>query len=40
MRLPLEFHPAIQDEVDQAYKWYKQCRVGLGQDFLKKIISA
>ncbi len=37
MSLPLEFHPGVQEEVDQAYKWYKQCRTGLGQDFLKKI---
>jgi plasmid stabilization system protein ParE len=34
MNFPLAFHPDVQDEVDEAYKWYEQQRAGLGDDFL------
>ena len=37
MSLPLEFHPAVEHEVNQGYQWYKQHRAGLGLDFLRKI---
>jgi toxin ParE1/3/4 len=32
--LPLEFHPAVPDDIDNAYQWYEQRRPGLGGDFL------
>jgi plasmid stabilization system protein ParE len=34
MSLPLVFHPAVQDEVDEVYRWYEQKQAGLGDDFL------
>jgi len=34
MSLPLVFHPNVQDEVDEAYRWYEQQSAGLGDDFL------
>ena len=34
MSLPLVFHPEVQAEVDDAYRWYEQQRPGLGDDFL------
>ncbi len=34
MSLPLDFHPAVRDEIDDAYRWYEQRRQGLGADFL------
>ena len=34
MNLPLVFHPAVQGEVDEAFRWYEQQRPGLGDDFL------
>jgi plasmid stabilization system protein ParE len=34
MNLPLVFHADVQDEVDDAYRWYEQQQAGLGQDFL------
>lgn len=37
MSLPLVFHPDVQDEVDEAYRWYEQQRAGLGDDFLAAI---
>jgi len=37
MSLPLVFHPDVQREVDEAYRWYEQKRSGLGDDFLAAI---
>ncbi len=37
MSRPLVFHPAVRDEVDDAYRWYEQRRAGLGDDFLAAI---
>ena len=37
MSLPLSFHPEVQAEVDDAYKWYERQRHGLGDDFLAEI---
>lgn len=37
MSLPLGFHPAVRDEVDDAYHWYEQRRPGLGRDFLDEV---
>jgi hypothetical protein len=37
MSLPLVFHPAVQGEVDEAYRWYEQQRSGLGNDFLAAV---
>ena len=34
MSLPLDFHPAVRDEIDDAHDWYEQRRSGLGTDFL------
>jgi plasmid stabilization system protein ParE len=34
MSLPLVFHPDVQGEIDDAYRWYEQQRPGLGDDFL------
>jgi plasmid stabilization system protein ParE len=34
MSLPLVFHPDVQGEIDDAYRWYEQQRAGLGDDFL------
>jgi plasmid stabilization system protein ParE len=37
MSLPLTFHPSVQGEVDDAYRWYEQQRPGLGDDFLAAV---
>ncbi|MBY0229562.1 MAG: hypothetical protein K2W96_09810 [Gemmataceae bacterium] len=37
MSLPLEFHPAVRDEIDDAQDWYEQRRAGLGQEFLDEV---
>jgi hypothetical protein len=34
MSFPLVFHPDVQGEVDDAYRWYEQQQAGLGDDFL------
>ncbi len=34
MSLPLDFHPAVRDEIDDAHRWYERQRPGLGTDFL------
>ncbi len=34
MSLPLTFHPDVQGEIDDAYRWYEQQLPGLGDDFL------
>jgi len=35
--LPMEFHPAVRGEIDDAYDWYEQRRAGLGGDFLDEV---
>jgi plasmid stabilization system protein ParE len=37
MSLPLEFHPAVRDEIDDAHDWYEQQRSGLGREFLDEV---
>ncbi len=37
MSLPLVFHPDVQGEMDEAYRWYEQQQAGLGDDFLAAI---
>jgi plasmid stabilization system protein ParE len=37
VRLPLDFHPAVRDEIDDAYRWYERQRAGLGGDFLEAV---
>ena len=37
MSLPLVFHPDVQPEMDDAYQWYEQKKVGLGDDFLAEV---
>jgi len=34
MSLPLVFHREVQDEVDDAFRWYERQRSGLGDRFL------
>jgi len=35
--LPLDFHPAVRDEIDDAHNWYEQRRPGLGNNFLDEV---
>lgn len=37
MTLPLTFHPAVHDELDDAYHRYERQRAGLGDDFLAAV---
>lgn len=37
MTLPVDFHPAVHGEVDNAYRWYERRQTGLGQDFLDEL---
>lgn len=37
MSRPLDFHPAVRDEIDNAHDWYEQRRPGLGSDFLNEL---
>jgi plasmid stabilization system protein ParE len=37
MSLPLDFHPAVRDEIDDAHDWYEQRQPGLGGDFLDEV---
>lgn len=37
MTLPLVFHPDVQDEVEEAHRWYEQQRAGLGDQFLEAL---
>lgn len=37
MSLPLDFHPAVRDEIDDAHDWYEQRRPRLGSDFLDEV---
>jgi len=35
--LPLNFHPAVRDEIDSAHDWYEQRQAGLGRAFLDEV---
>ncbi len=37
MSLPLDFNPAVRDEIGDAHDWYKQRQTGLGSDFLDEV---
>ncbi len=37
MNLPLDFHPAVRLEIDDAHNWYEHRRRGLGRDFLDEV---
>jgi toxin ParE1/3/4 len=37
MSLPLDFHPSVRDEIDDAHDWYERRRPGLGRDFLDEV---
>jgi hypothetical protein len=37
MSLPLDFHPAVRDEIDEAHDWYKLRKPGLGAEFLDEV---
>lgn len=37
MSLPLELHPAVQREIDDAFRWYERRQQGLGSDFLDEL---
>ena len=34
MEYVLVFRPEIRDELDEAYNWYEQQKVGLGDEFI------
>ena len=34
MLVPVAFHPPAAAEIDRAYTWYQNVRVGLGDEFL------
>ncbi|HVS35694.1 MAG TPA: type II toxin-antitoxin system RelE/ParE family toxin [Gemmataceae bacterium] len=40
MTLPLVFHPDVNDEVDDARRWYNRQRKGLGADFVRALKDA
>lgn len=37
MSLPLDFHPAVRDEINDAHDWYEQRQPGLGGAFLDEV---
>jgi hypothetical protein len=37
MSLPLVFHPDVQGELDDAFRWYEGQRTGLGDEFLTTV---
>ena len=37
MNLPLDFHPAVRDDVRRAFLWYEQQLSGLGTGFLDEV---
>jgi plasmid stabilization system protein ParE len=37
MSLPLDFHPAVRGEIDDAHDWYEQRQRRLGRDFLDEV---
>lgn len=37
MNLPVDFHPAVRDDIDAAHTWYEQRQAGLGNDFLDEV---
>lgn len=39
MRLPLEFHPRVRDEIAEAVSWYDERRLGLGSEFVEELSS-
>lgn len=39
MTLPIDFSPKAVGEVDGAYLWYENQRVGLGEEFLSALLS-
>ena len=37
MSLPLSFHPEVENDVKEAYRWYEKQKLGLGDDFFAAI---
>lgn len=37
MSLPLDFQPAVRDEIYCAHDWYEQRKAGLGGEFLDEV---
>lgn len=37
MSFPLDFHPAVRTEIENAHDWYEKRQPGLGGDFLDKV---
>jgi plasmid stabilization system protein ParE len=37
LSLPLDFHPFVRDEINDAYEWYERRRIGLGVDYLNEV---
>jgi toxin ParE1/3/4 len=35
--IPLDFHPAVRNEIAKAHDWYEQRRPGLGSDFMAEV---
>ncbi len=38
MSLPIDFHLEAVDEVDAAFAWYDDQRIGLGEEFLEALL--
>ena len=37
MKLPLVFRRDVREEIDEAYQWFQDQRVGLGEEFLAEV---
>lgn len=37
MKYKLEFHPDIAIDYEEAYEWYEEKKLGLGESFLKSV---
>jgi plasmid stabilization system protein ParE len=37
MILPLVFHPDVDEDIKEAFRWYEKQRRGLGDDFVKAV---
>jgi plasmid stabilization system protein ParE len=35
--LPVDFHPAVRDDIDGAHTWYEERQPGLGSAFLDEV---
>ena len=37
MNLPLAYHPNVEEDIKDAYRWHEEQRASLGQEFLDAI---